>query len=222
MRTATTFLGLTFNDFPLFVTSCKRPLDAFSDLFVRCVHYATKNMRRTLVTTWDYTCHNSKTLHALNGCVWTSSEKRPPVFRFFWATTHSVFAFWVVAYGRFDCSVWVPRIPWRLLSCCKTDWNELPLIYYCSKPNYWNTCKGYFWLHCLVDVVVLFSFYVKKIIDFLSISWKCKRAYCFKDGGVPILDQYGGAHQMMGSWFNDLIRIIASWFNGGKSGVVVV
>ena len=35
------FLGLTVNDFPLFLTSCKRPLDAFSDLYVRCVHYAT-------------------------------------------------------------------------------------------------------------------------------------------------------------------------------------
>ena len=35
------FLGLMVNDFPLFLTSCKRPLDAFSDLYVRCVHYAT-------------------------------------------------------------------------------------------------------------------------------------------------------------------------------------
>ena len=35
------FFGLTVNDFPLYLTSCKRPLDAFSDLYVRCVHYAT-------------------------------------------------------------------------------------------------------------------------------------------------------------------------------------
>ena len=39
-------------------TSCKRPLDAFSDLYVRCVHYAVKNIRRTLVRTWNYTWHN--------------------------------------------------------------------------------------------------------------------------------------------------------------------
>ena len=32
------FLGLTVKDFPLFLTSCKLPLDAFSDLYVRCVH----------------------------------------------------------------------------------------------------------------------------------------------------------------------------------------
>ena len=35
------FLGLMVNDFPLFLTSCKPPLDAFSDLCVCCVHYAT-------------------------------------------------------------------------------------------------------------------------------------------------------------------------------------
>ena len=35
------FLGLTVNDFPLLITSCKQPLDAFSDLYVRCVHYTT-------------------------------------------------------------------------------------------------------------------------------------------------------------------------------------
>ena len=45
------FLGLTVNDIQLILTSCKRPLDAFYDLYVRCVHYATKNIRRTLVTT---------------------------------------------------------------------------------------------------------------------------------------------------------------------------
>ena len=37
-----TFWAWKFNDFPLFLTSCKRPLDRFfSDLYVRCVHYAT-------------------------------------------------------------------------------------------------------------------------------------------------------------------------------------
>ena len=35
------FLGLTVNDFPLFLTPGERPLDAFSDLYVCCVHYAT-------------------------------------------------------------------------------------------------------------------------------------------------------------------------------------
>ena len=50
------FLGLTVNDFPLFLTSCKRPLDVFSNLYVRCVHYATWNIRRSLVATWNYTC----------------------------------------------------------------------------------------------------------------------------------------------------------------------
>ena len=35
------FLGLTVDGFPLLLTSCKRPLDAFSDLYVRCVDYAT-------------------------------------------------------------------------------------------------------------------------------------------------------------------------------------
>ena len=35
------FLGLTGNDFLLFLTSGNRPLDAFSDLYVHCVHYVT-------------------------------------------------------------------------------------------------------------------------------------------------------------------------------------
>ena len=52
------FLYLTVNDFPLFLNSCKRPLDTFSDLYLSCVHYATKNIRRTLVTTWNYRCRN--------------------------------------------------------------------------------------------------------------------------------------------------------------------
>ena len=53
------FLCLTVHDFPLFfLTSCKQPLDAFSDLYVCCVHYATKNIWRTLVTMWNYTWRN--------------------------------------------------------------------------------------------------------------------------------------------------------------------
>ena len=39
--TVTIFRAWKFNDFPVVFTSCKRPLDAFSDLYVRCVHYAT-------------------------------------------------------------------------------------------------------------------------------------------------------------------------------------
>ena len=35
------FLGLMVNDSSLFLTSCKRPLDVFSDLYVRGVRYAT-------------------------------------------------------------------------------------------------------------------------------------------------------------------------------------
>ena len=35
------FLGLTVDDFPLFLNSCKRPLDAFSDPYFRCVNYVT-------------------------------------------------------------------------------------------------------------------------------------------------------------------------------------
>ena len=35
------FLGLMVKDFPLFLTSCMRPLDAFSDLDFGCVHYET-------------------------------------------------------------------------------------------------------------------------------------------------------------------------------------
>ena len=37
----TTSPHLMVNDYPLFLTSRKRPLDAFFDLYVRCVHYAT-------------------------------------------------------------------------------------------------------------------------------------------------------------------------------------
>ena len=35
------FMGLTINDFPLFLTSCKRPLDSVFDLCFRCLHYVT-------------------------------------------------------------------------------------------------------------------------------------------------------------------------------------
>ena len=35
------FLGLTVKHFLLFLSSCKRPLDAFSDPYFRCVHYFT-------------------------------------------------------------------------------------------------------------------------------------------------------------------------------------
>ena len=38
------FLGLMVNDFPLFFTSCKRPLHAFSGLYFRCVHYVEGDM----------------------------------------------------------------------------------------------------------------------------------------------------------------------------------
>ena len=32
------------NDFPLFLTSCKRPLHTFSGLYFRCVHYVEGDM----------------------------------------------------------------------------------------------------------------------------------------------------------------------------------
>ena len=41
IATVTTFWAWKFNDFPLFLTSSKRPLDAFSNLHVRCVRHAT-------------------------------------------------------------------------------------------------------------------------------------------------------------------------------------
>ena len=63
------FLGLMVNDFPLFLTSCKRPLDTFSNLYVCCVHYATENVWRTSVSAWNYTW--------LSRCTWISSRKRP-------------------------------------------------------------------------------------------------------------------------------------------------
>ena len=52
------FLGLTVNGYSLFLTSCERPLNSVFDLYFRCVHYVTKNIRRTLVTTWNYTYPN--------------------------------------------------------------------------------------------------------------------------------------------------------------------
>ena len=66
------------------------------------------------MTTWNYTCHNldiacnklssiilSRYAGPLlgKGSLCFDSCKRPPP-----VSDHSVFAFWVVAYGRFDCS----------------------------------------------------------------------------------------------------------------------
>ena len=102
------FLGLTVSDFPLFLTSCKRPLNAFFDLHVRRVHYG---IQRTLVTTWNYRC---RTLDILIFIIsqkvdvsgplfgrapqWFDSCKRPPP-----VGDHSSLHFWVVGYGRFEC-----------------------------------------------------------------------------------------------------------------------
>ena len=62
------FLVLMVNDCPLFLTFCKRPLDVFSNLYVccGCVHDATKDIRRTLVTTWNYTLHEIYIFHKLD------------------------------------------------------------------------------------------------------------------------------------------------------------
>ena len=64
-----------------------------------------------LVTTWSYTypnldivCIKLSSINYLPGRLlgreplWFNSCKQPPPI-----TDHSVFAFWVVAYGRFDC-----------------------------------------------------------------------------------------------------------------------
>ena len=42
--TATTFRGWRCNKFALFLTSCKRRLDAWSYLYIFCVQHATKNL----------------------------------------------------------------------------------------------------------------------------------------------------------------------------------
>ena len=39
--------GLTFQQFSFVFNLCKRPLDALSDLFIRCMYYATQSIRRT-------------------------------------------------------------------------------------------------------------------------------------------------------------------------------
>ena len=44
--------------FSIALTYCKRPFDAFSDLYVRCMHYVPLCIRKTLVTTSNYTCRN--------------------------------------------------------------------------------------------------------------------------------------------------------------------
>ena len=56
--TATTLWACKLNDFLLFLTSCKRPFDVFSDLYLFCVHCATLNIQKTLVTTWNYIRRN--------------------------------------------------------------------------------------------------------------------------------------------------------------------
>ena len=42
------FLGLTLNDFLLFLTSCKRPFDAFSGLYFRCVYVTVLRIYKEL------------------------------------------------------------------------------------------------------------------------------------------------------------------------------
>ena len=72
------------------------------------MHYATKNVRRNFVKTWNYTCHNLK-LNYLpkvdvpgpllgKGPLSFDSYKCPPSL-----SNLSVFAFWVVAYWGVDC-----------------------------------------------------------------------------------------------------------------------
>ena len=80
--TMTTFWAWKFNDFSLFLSSCKRPLDTFSDLyFSLCalcyLEYTT--------CTWKYTWCNLGI--ALSRSAQTSSWKRPPVILFLKATT---------------------------------------------------------------------------------------------------------------------------------------
>ena len=105
---------MTVNDFPLFLTSGKRPLAAFSDLYFRCVHYITLNIRRTLLTTWNYTypnldiaCNKIMIFHKVK--VPGPLLGRPPcglilVTNTFRKRSLSL-ALWVVAYGRFNC-IW--------------------------------------------------------------------------------------------------------------------
>ena len=51
---ATTFWSESLNDFLLFLTSCKRVLDAVCDIYFHCVHCNTLNIRKT----WNYTWRN--------------------------------------------------------------------------------------------------------------------------------------------------------------------
>ena len=117
----TTFWTWKFNDFSLFLTSYKRRPDAFSDLYVRCVHCATKNIRRTAFS-------NNMDLHMakLRNCMrlWIIVHKvdvptgtswpllaRCPARGSILASDHLpsnplVFAFWVVVNGRFELQFW--------------------------------------------------------------------------------------------------------------------
>ena len=52
------FWGWKVHDFLWFLTSYKRQLDAFSDVYVRCAHCATLSIRRILETKWNYTWRN--------------------------------------------------------------------------------------------------------------------------------------------------------------------
>ena len=60
------FLGLTVDDFPLFLTSFKRPLDVFSKPYFRYVHYVPQNIRRPSVKTYGTTRILTQALHAIN------------------------------------------------------------------------------------------------------------------------------------------------------------
>ena len=94
------FLSLTVKDFPLFLTPCKRLLDAFSDLYfsLYALSYLehTKNFSDTMQ--FDILCARNFSRKKPPWPLWFDSCKRPnPI------SDHSVFAFWLVAYGRFEC-----------------------------------------------------------------------------------------------------------------------
>ena len=135
----TTFWTWKFNDFSLFLTSYKWRSDAFSDLYVRCVHCATKNIRRTAFS-------NNMDLHMakLRNCMrlWIIVHKvdmpagtswpllaRCPARGSILASDHLpsnplVFAFWVVANGRFELQFWGKVIGTVIECSCsyKTMW----------------------------------------------------------------------------------------------------
>ena len=50
MSNCTHFLAWWFYSLPLFLTSCKRPLDAWCSLFIHCMYY-----KELSVTKWNYT-----------------------------------------------------------------------------------------------------------------------------------------------------------------------